>query len=1148
MFSKFLGGSSALVLALAMTPAAFAQEVSTAVRGYVTDSDGAAIANATVRVTHQPTGSVSEVQTNQEGIFYVRGLRVGGPYRVEASAPGLSPDAMTFANLGLGEVAEAYLALGSSEGEAAIVVTGARVRTNGPTTQATALDIAQLPSFGRDPKDLVRLDPFVTIEPSNSDAIVVAGQNSRFNLITVDGVRQNDDFGLNNNGYPTQRSPVSLDAVQGISVRVAPYSVRYNGFTGGNINLVTRSGGNDFSGSIFYEFTNQDFGADRIANGPFAPNGDRLLTSLDTPFETRTWGATLGGPILRDRLFFFLSYEDYLNEAAGIAGPDGTGRQVTVLNASTSEVDAIEAALDTVYNFDFDENASVLNTPVFEDVDEKTLARLDWNITDDHRASFTYQVTEGLRPVEGVRSTSTLLALNSHQYSLGDNLETYTAQLQSQWTDAFSTELIASRKIVDRTQQPVAGRQPSAIGAVAGDDPLMFGHVEIDVGGATVQAGPDRSRHSNALLTETDNLIVRGEYLLGSHRLMAGYEYTNIQAENLFAQDVEGRFNFNSVANLQAGLIDRLRLRVPVVDTNGDGVRNKLDFLVDWGFTTHAIYAEDSWDVTDSLTVLGGLRYEWFESSDRPNLNSIVRWDGQTFEGRYGFNNAGNLDGLDLLAPRLGFEWRAADAWRLSGGVGLFSGGSPNVWISNNYSNDGQTSVLIDCRRNTNTTACPTATTTPVLTNPATLFDVPLSFEGLANAAVLATESINALDPNFEPVSTWRANLALNYQTQGENPWRASASILYSQTENALSYIDARGCRTFGGDASIDDCQRTGTLPDGRPMYNSNAVNADNPFATGRGVAANSTTPTDLVLTNTDEGETLALAFEAGRSITDGAWRGSEFSLSYTYTDAQEVSPLTSSVAFSNYSNIAVSDVNNPGLATSNTEIEHSFKARASFERRFFGDLASTFSIFAEYRTGLPYSYTFSLQSPDRFGDPNFNATFGGSDRQLLYVPTGATDPLVGYSNAAMRTAFLDYVNNSDLSDARGRITERNEFQSPWVTRMDLRFSQELPGLVPNGARGLLYMDVLNFANLLNPRWGQVEQTESPFTRPIARATYIANGGAFGEGGTCSNATGCWQYSPITGAAFNVPDLGLANSDAPRRSLWQVKFGIRYQF
>jgi hypothetical protein len=359
------------------------------------------------------------------------------------------------------------------------------------------------------------------------------------------------------------------------------------------------------------------------------------------------------------------------------------------------------------------------------------------------------------------------------------------------------------------------------------------------------------------------------------------------------------------------------------------------------------------------------------------------------------------------------------------------------------------------------------------------------------------------------------------------DPWRFGGTALYSWAENALTYVDARGCAVgANGTADIHDCRPVGFGPDGRPFYNNNAA---------RGNISN----TDLVLTNSDEGESLSLAAFGGREISEGNWRGSAFDVSYTYTDAKEVNPLTSSVAFSNYTNIAVSDVNNPGLATSNTEIEHSFKGRASFERRFFGDLATNLTFYAERRSGLPYSYTFNLQASNNTGDP-LGAT---SNRQLIYVPSGDSDPVVGYANAATRSAFLDYVSGSDLADWRGTIAERNAFTSRWVTRIDARLSQELPGLFPNGARGMVYMDILNLANLINPRWGIVDQVEFPFTRPIVNATLRAQGFAFGDGTTCSNAAGCWEYSN-----FSVPATNLSNSDAPRRSLYQIKIGIRYSF
>ncbi|MCR5877766.1 TonB-dependent receptor [Phenylobacterium sp. J367] len=1120
-------GASFGVLVAAMGTAVYAQETTGTIRGQAIGADGNPVANASVAVTHVPTGTVVNTATGADGYFTARGLRVGGPYTVAVTANG-ETETTRVASVGVGTPVNVDVAFAGAVEEVVVTATAMnREENGGPTSNFQLSDIEDLPSMKRDLKDLARLNPFITLDPSNLDAVVAGGVSNRYNSLTVDGVKQNDDFGLNNNGYPTQRSPISTDAVQAMSVNLAPYSVLYNDFQGANINVVTKSGSNEFHGSAFYEYSDQDLIGDKAEGQTFT-----------NVFEEKSYGATLGGPIIRDRLFFFGSYEKFEAERGSIAGPVGSGKPIITGNGSTfvtpAQITAIENTLASVYGYTLDQENSILDNLSLPEEDEKWLGKLDWNITDAHRLAVTYQKTNGTRLIEGNRSSSTQLALYSNYYIKGDDLEVYTAQLNSDWSENLRSELVATKKKVVTLQQPVGGE--SGNGEGAGDEEAEIGQFSIAGNPAALNtntrilAGPDVSRHANELENEVTNYRGRVFYDLGDHQFSFGVEKENLKVYNLFGQRTEAEFTFFSLANLQNRLPDQVQYQNAIVDANGDGQRNEQDLAAQFDYDTWNIYAQDTLRITPELSVTAGFRYTRLVQDDRPLANSF-------FQQRYGFSNSENLDGRDVMMPRVSFEYTpqyepewgsfAARRLRLTGGFGLFSGGSATVWVSNSFSNTGVLGATIFCARNQTNTNCGRALGTDdnaVLNSLVTAADyrnLPAAFENLLNPALPTIETIrraasaNGIDPAFQPVQTWKSSLSfsadLAFPYIGEN-YNFTIDFLRGDVKEAILWKDYRAGLT-----------PVGTAPDGRPVYRN---------ATQRGAfiaGSGNDTGNDLVLTNTDEGFQQAWAFSMSK-----AWEnGIDASLSYTLTDAKDVNPGTSSVAFSNWGNLATADINDPGLATSNYEIKHQFKGRFSFRRAFFGDNETNVSLFFQHRSGNPYSFVYNLSSTNAlalFGD-------GASNRQLFYVPqvdsagnvTLTSDPIVTYASGFDINRFNEYLKGVGLTKYAGRISPRNGFRSDDVTTFDLRISQELPAFFPGGAKIQAYMDLVNIGNMLNDEWGTVRQVDFFYAAPIV--------------GVASAPGNRYQYQNFTPAVKT-----LSNSDAPNRSLWQVKFGLKYSF
>jgi hypothetical protein len=1130
-------GAASSFLALAAASAVYAQETTGAIRGQVLSGDGRPAANASVTIRHDPSGTTSRTVTNAEGQFESRGLRVGGPYIVTASGPG-GEDTITVDSIGIGDPSEATLTLATQVAE--VVVTGTRqVTARGLATRYRAEQIEEAAASTRDPKMIARLNPFVTLDLSNDDALIVAGANPRSNSLTVDGITQNDDFGINTSGYPTQRSPISLDALQALEVNVAPYSVEYNKFTGGNLNAVTKSGTNEFHGSLFYEYDGDDLASKKQTRLSFS---NRNLTKTRTradvaPFTDKVWGATLGGPILKDRLFFFGSYEKTESEKSILHGPDDTNRPITPGSLTSADVVRFENALANRYGFTFDKDNSILNASTIAEEDEKWIGKLDWNIASGHRLSYTYQLTDGNRLLFGDAPSATggFFPLISDFYDKNEKLESHAVQIFSDWTDNLSTELTYSKKNVTTLSVPIAGCDTGPTGN--GDEACEFAQVEIFQSGATVWAGPDRSRHGNELENQLVTWAGKAEYTLGQHTILAGLQREEYDARNLFAQQSEGRITFNSLADFEAGIINRIRYQMAFRDANGDGFVNENDANIFFDYQLNSFYLQDTFNVTDALTITYGGRYEEYGGSKRPNRN-------QNFFDRYGFWNDRTLDGMHSFLPRVSFNWRVNDRTRVSGGVGRFSGGGPNVWVANSFSNDGTVLATLDCTRGgTANSSCPSpATVAPFLANVPTngLFDIPATIDALflpgsnTFATLVAASSTNAISPNFDPATVIKASLSADHvfdfgKRDFAQGWRLGFDVLMTAVENGITWIDYRG--------GTGPC---GYAPDGRPVYLGATI------CTDQGKTRVGGNNQDLVLTNTHEGHNNAFVIRADKVFDFGLTARA----SYTRTDAEDVNPGLSSVAFSNWSNNALWDLNGTRASRSNYEIRDSFKLDLNYAKKFFGDNYTRLTVSTEYRSGYPYSVTFGGNNLNNWGDNSSPTSAQG--RQLIYVPLAGSDPLVRYnftgSDAADQLAGLEeFINTTDLADYRGNIAPRNLLTSPSIARVDLHLSQELPAFVPNGAKIEAFVDVRNFLNILNKNWGLQEQVEFAYIASVVDAT-IENCARLATGVPACSAGQQYRY---VYSNFRRPGFDTASDSGQqgaRRSTWQVKVGARYKF
>jgi outer membrane receptor for ferrienterochelin and colicin len=1108
---KLLQGGLAAALAIvlfAMPVASIAQETTSAIRGSISTPDGSGAPGVSIRVTDTRTGRVSTATTSSSGQFQVGDLAVGGPYTIDITSDDYASHSVTDVFVSLGESFNFEVALSPATMDE-IIVTAAVVQVAqvalGPATSFSYDDLQNLPSINRDINDVVRVDPRIYIDRAFVDSVQCVGQNPRFNSLTVDGVKKNDNFGLNSNGYPTQRMPFPFDAIEQVSVELSPFDVQYGGFTACNINAVTRSGTNSFRGRVW-----ASYGDDSLQGNSL--EGDDIESGK---FDDTRYGFSIGGPIVKDKFFFHLSYEyrDSADLFDRCAGDQSCGRPVE--GVTQAQLDRIGLIAQNLYGYD--PGQTILSRPYD---DEKYLLRLDWTINDDHNAAFTYNYNDGFNTSQS-DSDSDEYEFSNHYYERGAELEAYNLQLFSDWTDSFSTEVKVGYSELDNRQNTINNQG--------------FGEVRIetyaDVDGdgnfsrANVYLGGDDSRQSNDLDYSTLNLKLAANWAAGDHLFSVGYEMEEVDIFNLFLQHTIGEYRFDeentdlngntvgcSFSGNPDGCIDQFAALSPddIYYGNAAPSLDPNDASALFKYAVNTFYVQDEITFPQSDFVLvAGLRYDWYTSSDLPRENA-------NFIARSGFTNSKNFDGMSLLQPRLGFSWGISDDLTLRGGLGLYSGGNPNVWLGNNYQNDGFTQVqsrefnggVADLNVNPDRwLGSDVAGSTPVpLGADGTglpIFDAPQGQIDYVRGGSGNT-GVNAIDPGFDIPSNWKLSLGANWLF-GDG-YELSGDLIFLKSEKSAFIRD-------------DTYVQIDTAPDGRPVYYQadKSVPGCDTDPVGTGPACDRLFNGDYILDNVPGSDGELMSFSATlRKVHDF---GLDWTLGYAFTDSTEVSPMTSSVAFSNYFNQSVADPNDPGAARANYEMRHRIILKLGYQADWFGDNTTRFTLFGATNKGRPYSATFSEQAMFICG-PFFCPD---DDRSLLYMPDGASDPNVVFDPGFDQDAFFAWANKNDLTKYGGGIVNRNKLSSDWWTKFDLRISQEIPGFGQN-QKASIYFTIENLGNLLNDDWGVLYERSFPRAAPVVEASLVNDQYVFE------------QFIPQS------------QSRSTRASLWKMRIGFQYNF
>lgn len=1142
MFNRLAGGSALAVLAAALVApvAVVAQETTAVVRGEITGA-GAALSGATVVVTHVPSGTRSTARTNAAGQFIASGLRVGGPYTVDVAASNFRSATVSDLFVLAGEPFTLALDLEAATREVqTVVVTGQRVGTaaaDGASTTNLRRDaIVGVVAINRDIRELARRSALASQNSRGDGGISIAGSNPRTNRITIDGTASQDDFGLNTGGLPTRRGPVSIDAVQQFSISATPYDARNGGFLGGAIDVVLRAGDNNFGGSAFVNFIDDGLTGDRVA-------GVRISNQV----EQTNWGATLRGPILKDRLFFALSYETYESVDGTSTGPAGLGFANTIAGPNgpmtLADISAVTNVFTNVYRSDFAFGSIPATKPI---TDEKITARFDWNITDDHRAQFTYRKSEsGLIQRTNIGQFSA--GLDSQWYLTGEADETYSLQLNSNWTDALSTELRLSHRDYERLQDPPSGQEFSDIRVCAsatsfdtgGQQPLLNCRASNNSTGiGVVRWGPDQFRHANYLNTKNTQGQFEARYLLGDHTIKAGLQHQFRDVFNLFVPSSDGVYYFDSIADFAAGRANQFQY---TNSPSGDANNAAAEFT----YSITSLYAQDTWRLSDTLRVTGGLRFDAYASDDKPVANA-------NFQGRHGFSNQTTYDGLNIIMPRFSFNWRPMDTVKLTGGFGLFSGGLPDVFISNSFSNTGIATVGIDIIREANGTFTERNGSPGFTQDLGALAlnnlvgsgfgrSVPAQIVALLGGVVPNPGAeTNSIDPKFDVPADWKANL--NAEIDLPKGFALGMDAVYTRVGTGLAFRDIRAVPL------VVNGQQART-PDGRIRYDALSSAQRTSIM---GTTVNSSAPAggasrdiQAYNPNGDLGQAWILA----ASLSKEWFEGFNTSIAYTFQNVDELSNAArfSSTASSLYGGQFTSlDPNAPASGIGQEEIRNAIKYSVDWRATPFGDLETRLSLFGDQRSGRPFSWTMS-------GGSGRNTVFGvNKGGQLAYVPdlSGASSATVSGGTVLIpsdtRVSFdsLDTLNRligvvDRFGLPQGGIIPRGTNRNSDVHLVDLKLSQQLPAL-RSGDRAYVTFELGNLLNALNDDWGVIEEfgeEQTLFNVACADAAGVANN---------AGAVTCNRYR-ISGVSDIVASnrLPTRNTD---RSRWQVQVGLRYEF
>ena len=1079
---------------------AFAQLTTSSLNGLVADASGEPVIGAAVIATHTESGTSYATVTNNEGRYYINGMRAGGPYKVEVSCLGYRTVAFTDVTL---QLAESLSLNAKLEDDAqmlseAIVISNATSKfaaeKTGAATNISNRQIADLPTVSRSITDVTRLSPY------GGNGMSFAGADGRTANFTVDGANFNNNFGLND-GLPGGGSPISIDAIEEMQVVISPYDVRQTNFIGGGVNAITKSGTNTFKGSAYIYHRNENMRGDTV-------EGETVAGARDKDRNT-TYGFTLGGPIVKNKLFFFANFEyskipTVANRWRG--STDGVGNADANISRTTLEdLEKVSKFLKDKYGY---ETGSWTDFPANES-NMKVLARLDWNINDKNHLALRYNYTlnkawsspnsssmdGGTRSAYGRTSLYGMSYANS-MYSIDNVVHSLSLDLNSRISDNLSNQFLATLSLLND---------------VRGTDSSDFPFIDIrnDDGSAPmpyISAGYELFTWNNAVHNTHIGIKDDITWYGGKHKVTAGINYEYQMADNSYMRNGTGYYRYLS-------LDDFLNERAPEVVCLTYGYDGEENPAARVQFHKLGLYAQDEWQANENFKLTYGVRFDglFFDNKDLMTNNAILALNyGVAHSAEKPDEHVDGCRHIDTgkwpnsnisVSPRVGFVWDVLGdkSLKFRGGTGLFSGRLPLVFFTNMPSNSGM--VQYQAILGPKGDQVDMSQFAGKILNRKELYNklVELGYPTTIKPEDGTLPSaISAVDPKFKMPQVWKTSLAIDYAFPTSFPFSVSAEAIYNKTVNGV-------CLTDWNVKPVDGFTRFNGV-DNRPIYQKG-----NYLYTSKSA---------YVLENTHRG----YGWSATASINMEPVKGLYLSAAYTHTASKEITGMPGSNASSvlNYMG-TVNGPNDPGLHNSQYVTPDRFFANLSYSDKcgnHFGIIYET------WRGGDNYSY---MTQNDINGD--------GYNYDLIFIPTDEQVANGDFRFVSDEDAdrFLDYVHNDKyLSKHQGEYAEAYSVYSPWVHRIDFSYKHDFKVRIGKSVNTLqLSFDLKNALNLFNSNWGV-----SKYMNPdLGEGRILKYEGVDKEGyATFSTAK---AYSGTTETWQRLHSIG---------QCWYASVGIRYMF
>lgn len=1088
---------------------AHAQVTTSSLTGTIMESGGLPAIGTSIKATHVPSGSTYSTLTNVNGRYTISNMRVGGPYTVEITYIGFTPTKHENLNLQLGQSFVLNTTLNESGTElSAVTVVGRSTKLNnnrtGASTNISTEALTTLPTISRSLTDFTRLTP-------QSSGNSFAGRDSRYNNLQIDGSNFNNGFGLSGSPLPGGNSqPISLDAIEEVQVNIAPFDIRQSGFTGAGINAVTRSGTNTFKGSAYGFYNNQGF------QGRHA--GSIKLDESDDA-ASRNFGFRLGGPIIKNKLFFFANVEREEETGANASGVNLWKASVNGISdpdnfvARTAVKDLTDVQSHLRNNWAYDPGRFEGYANDAKQYSTKFLARIDWNINEKHKLALRYNQVVGVanqlangnsgpNPRSSVnRVSSESIAFENANYGFQNTVRSLTAELSSSINSSLSNQFLATYSRIQDSRTSNSN---------------VFPFVDIWEGGKNYMSfGYELFSFNNDVKNDNYSFVNNLTYVTGNHTITGGAAFEIQKFANNYVRLGTSYYRYNSVADF---LTTGTPNEVAPINFGVTYPYQGQDPFARINFGQAALYVQDRYSVKEKLDVTFGIRAELpiylNELTANPGINDLELIDQQGNPKKY---DSGNWPkSRIMLSPRIGFSYDAEGDRSLivRGGTGLFTGRVPFVWLTNMPTNAG---VLQNTIEKSDSEIASWIGGVTFNRDPYHWVNNPPA--GAENVFIQSPSSGNPssfalVDDNFKMPKVWRSSLGADYQIPN-TPLTATVDLLYTKDINSVFQYGANRAQNVGKMNYMDG--------DDREFY----TNAD--VAYNNNIGSNSA----MVLTNTSvKGSSYSATF--GLMVPNSA-AGISGGVYYTYSGAKEVSGNPGSSASSAWANSqSINNPNDEDLYNSAYDVPHRLNANLSYKINNNQNLPTTISVFYNGAHQGRFSYQYS-------GDFNGDRTNADliflpkNTNDLTFVDITAKDGSVLFTTAEQVTAFDQYISNNDLEPYRGQYLKRNDFLLPWLNRFDVRISQDLFTGMGGGSNKLqLSLDFINFGNLLKKEWGIRSQLNNAqnllipvkvsATDPTIKMNMVSEGG--------KNVLPSTSFRDVTSYS----------------STWKMQVGLRFSF